>query len=196
MENILKFLNSQFISAFFGGLIGGLFTYLGVRKTIENEQKKIQDAEKSEVRAFCKAIQTELECILKRYLSSIGDTLGLHKKDQPFNGYYNVSEDYFTVFNSNAHLLGKIADDSLREQIVMVYTNTKGHLDSLRLNNGLLISFEQSFEKFIKTRDKADETKKNNNIDQLKSYGNVLLESHSSLVPQIESLIRELKKVH
>ncbi len=65
---IMSFFNSNIVSAITGGLLGGAFTIWAVDKTIRNENEKTRSHEEQEVRSFCKAIQSELVCILKRYM--------------------------------------------------------------------------------------------------------------------------------
>lgn len=190
---VTSFLNAAFVSSIAGGLLGGLFTYLGVRLTINHEKQKNLAAEKSEVNAFCKAIYAELDSILSRYLFSIGDQIGKHRTDQPFLFFYSVGEEYFTVFNSNAHLLGKVEDDELRSRIVRIYTFTKGHLDSLRMNNAMLAEVKALAPIGHFKRDDPQFIKYQNALAQLTAYAPTLVKSHADLVTGIEETLRKLK---
>jgi hypothetical protein len=42
-----------------------------------------------------------------------------------------TDQNRITVFHSNAHMIGRISDDDLREQIVRVYGLISGLLDQL-----------------------------------------------------------------
>ena len=48
---------------------------------------------------------------------------------------FMASNDYFTVYTSNAFLIGQIKNNDLRKAIVRTYTLSKSLLDSLRINN-------------------------------------------------------------
>lgn len=185
-------LESSLFAAILGGGISGGLTYFGVHATIKHEQRKVADAETQAVRAFRKAILTELQSILSHYLESVGNELGKHTKDQPFMVYYQASEDYFTIFNSNAHLIGKVEDDALRSEIVRTYSRAKGLLDSLRLNNSFVRGYEEFHEKARHSRQSPDEQKRDQYLFQLKQYIPRLLTQHTEFVQHAEALIRAL----
>ena len=45
-----------------------------------------------------------------------------------------IDQNHFTVFESNAGLLGRIDDEQLLKQIVSVYGQSKGLVDALNFN--------------------------------------------------------------
>lgn len=81
--------------------------------------------------------------------------------------YYPLVSDFFTIYNSNGFLIGKIPSNNLRKQIIKTYTLSKGMADSYRMNNDLVAKFD---------------------------YAKTLKESHKTLKTEIASLLRELRK--
>ena len=108
--------------------------------------------------------------------------------------YYQASEDYFTIYNSNAHLIGKIEDDSLRSEIVRTYSRAKGLLDSLRLNNSFVSGYEEFHEKARNSRKPEDEQRRDRYLFQLKQYMPKLLTQHAEFVQHANALIHILNQ--
>lgn len=57
--------------------------------------------------------------------------------------YYPLTQDYFTTYQSNAHLIGEIENDDLRNLIIEMYSEAKGVVDSYRYNNHIVGQHEQ-----------------------------------------------------
>ncbi len=56
--------------------------------------------------------------------------------------YYPLTQDYFTVYQSNAHLIGEIQNEDLRGLIILTYSAAKGVVDSYRYNNHIVEKHE------------------------------------------------------
>jgi hypothetical protein len=56
---------------------------------------------------------------------------------------FPLQQSYFVVFDSSAHLLGRIPDIKLREQIITTYTEAKGFVDSMRYYERLVDSYNR-----------------------------------------------------
>jgi hypothetical protein len=192
--SLLNFLNSAFVSSVFGGLVAGGLTYFGVMISIRNEKSRLQTIQDAEIEGFCQAIGTELDAIRNRYISAVGEELGKSSADEPFMFYYPVFEDYFTVFNSNAKMLGKVNDAGLRTEIVQVYTKAKSILDSIRHNNHLLIQYQNFFFRASHSKHAYDEEQRDLYLFQLKQYAPALLRMHSEFMVSTDAVIGALKK--
>lgn len=192
-KDILAFINTPFGSSIAGGLIGGLFTFLGVSLSMRANVKSNLLIQKREVNSFCKAIMAELQCLHDRYMATMGSALGEHPVDEPFLYHYTVTEQYFTVFNTNANFLGKVSDDDLRSQIISTYTSTKGHMDSLRMNTTLYLELKEIKNHEPIAAGSSLEVRKNNLIQSLRNYSNMLRLGHHKLMDQMISTIQNLK---
>ena len=64
------------------------------------------------------------------------------KEGEPLLVYYPLVSDFFTVYNGNSFLIGRIPYNDLRKQIIKTYTLAKGMADSFRMNNDLNQKFE------------------------------------------------------
>ena len=56
---------------------------------------------------------------------------------QPLDFYYPLTQDYFTIYNSNAATIGRIKDCDLAEAIVVCYNKCKKVVDGFKYNNDL-----------------------------------------------------------
>lgn len=135
---VIDFLNSPFVSAFCGGLIGGIFTYAAVKITIDNEKDKTRTQDNKEIKAICLAIETEIKCLIDRYQESVGNELFKCEDGTLFDCYYPADQEYFTVFHANTAWIGKIKSDETRKSIVVTYIAMKGLIDSYQQNNRML----------------------------------------------------------
>lgn len=111
------------------------------RDTRELEaQRSKDDAAKdlAETKAFVHAIREELTTIYHGYKSDTQKRLRDTPDDQPFNYFYPVTSDAFTIYNGASIKVGKVPHPELRRLIVVVYAQAKGIVSSFQLNNGLL----------------------------------------------------------
>jgi hypothetical protein len=89
-----------------------------------------------------------MSAIKKRW----GARLESLRENEPFNFYYLFASDFFSVYNSNASLIGRINDNGLRKQIIKTYILSKGMVDSFRLNNALVHKFEYANKHYDETK--------------------------------------------
>jgi hypothetical protein len=94
------------------------------------------------VNGFLQAVHDEIETLWTGYQSNVGNRLEALVDGQPFLYYYPVTQDPFTVYNTNAFLIGRVSDPDLRRLIVMTYARGRGLLESFRLNNDYVGKFD------------------------------------------------------
>lgn len=110
------------------------------------------------------------------------------------NFYYPVFSDFFTVYNGNSFLIGRIPDNDLRKQIIKTYTLSKGMVDSFRLNNDLVQKFEHSNMVFFETKQQIHQQQATAHYQALVGYAKTLKQQHYMLKQEIQNLLRELRK--
>jgi len=120
--------------AIIGGLITGYFALKTTKKAHENQLEQVTQNEKKLIQGLLQAIHDEVETVFERYQENMGAKLESLKDGEALLLYYPLVSDFFTVYNGNSFLLGRIPDNDLRKQIIKTYTLAKGMVDSYRLN--------------------------------------------------------------
>lgn len=170
-------------------VVGGILAFVSVRT---NERKKAAHKLELEVQSVCKAIRAELECLGQRYASSVGDALSQHDSTKLFGYTYPVFEDYFTVYNSNAQMLGKIQSDEIRTQIVQTYIAAKAQIDALRLNNKMLEKLEDLSSQVAIAPNPYHEEKLAAHSEAMTRYTPMLQAGNYELMTSIAGLVKKL----
>lgn len=185
---------SAITGAIVGGLITGFFALRSTQKSYENQLAHSDANEAKIIKGLLQAIHDELETIYDRYQETMGSRIESLKEGEALNFYYPLVSDFFSVYNGNSFLIGRIPDNDLRKQIVKTYTLAKGMVDSFRLNNDLVNKFEYSSKVYDETQ---HETHKNHAVahyNALVEYAKSLKEGHATLKYEIQSLLRSLRK--
>ena len=182
------------VGAVVGGGITGFFAFKGVDRAHERALERASDSQNQTVQGVLQAIHDEIEVLWERYMTSIGFQLEALPTGSGFLFYWPVLHDYFTVYNSNAHLIGYISDVNLRHAIVKTYTLSKALVDSYRMNNEILIRRDNAYSIWQRTKTQDDLNFLNQHLLQLQSYAPGLKEIHKQLKSEVENLLRELRK--
>lgn len=140
------------------------------------------------------AIHDEIETVLERYLETMGPTLESLKEGQPLMVYYPIVSDYFTIYNGNSFLIGRIPDNDLRKQIIKTYTLAKGMIDSYRMNNDLFQKYEYWYQLFEESKNQVQMKKAEVFYNALVEYAKKLKLGHDQIKSEIAQLLRNLRK--
>ncbi len=108
--------------------------------------------------------------------------------------YYPLVSDFFTIYNGNSFLIGRIKDNDLRKQIIKTYTLAKGMVDSFRLNNDLVSKWEFSEKLYAESQLDVHKNQAVAHYQSLIEYAKSLKESHKLLKQETSSLLRALRK--
>ncbi|MFH1692092.1 MAG: hypothetical protein ABIC68_05965 [Candidatus Omnitrophota bacterium] len=181
--------------AFLGVLIGGLFTLKGVEKAHELDLKRERSAEKKLIDSFLQMIRTELEAIWSQYQISMGRQVEALKEDQPLLVIFPVAGNYFSVYENNTNLLGRVKEENLRELIVIVYIKAKAMLDAFKLNNEMIKEFEKFSRVSQNETDKTIKAFSDARLISLKEYAALIKKGHKEFKDSIQTLIGRLKKL-
>lgn len=192
----LSNLLSGFLGAAFGGLIAALSSLLAVKKQAKFTRQIDKERLDNEVEGVIQSIYDEIETVYGGYIQSIGRFVEELKPGGSLMVHYHVSEDYFTIFNSNAVLIGKIDNSELRSLIVNTYTKGKMLLDSFRLNNDILSRYEHQSILYYKGKDEYDRDLANHESVKLVLIASKIRERHVDALESAKRLLKciELRK--
>lgn len=130
------------VSAFLGAVIGGLFAIWASAKATATAHKNASALEskqrKALIRGLLIGLQTEIGSLRRIYENEFLADLENLQDGLAFEVYYPISQGYFTVFESSAHLIGQIEDDELQKIILEIYLKAKAVIDTHLLNNRML----------------------------------------------------------
>ncbi len=184
--------SKEFISALAGALVGGVFALAGTWLGACFERRKRAQESQELVRSTLEAISTEVEVLFSRYMKTMGCIITALAPDKVLNMYYSVTEEYFTVFDNNAKLLGQLKNKELRSSIISTYIDMKGLIEGFRLNNGRIKEYEifRSNDRaapasFVQAKLQEIMLLRKNMTDSIKS-------EHNKLIVQIPKLISDI----
>ena len=134
--------NNYFLSFVSGALVSalGLFlAYLGLDKI--RQRKKIK--------GFSQALYEELKEIGNAYNRDVKiHWEGIEKYgEEVFMTNISLTQDYSTIYHSNANLIGQIPNSKLRRRIVKTYTSLKVLVDYYKQSNRMLDEYGKYYEK-------------------------------------------------
>jgi hypothetical protein len=141
MNMDLNEFSSALIGAFLGGVLAGLFALLAVEKQEKVSRKLVADEDEAMITATVRAMMAELDVIYERYQATVGGLLEKLEEGKAFIYFFPVFSDFFTIYNTNAHVIGRIRSAELRSKFVKTYVLSKGLVDSFVLNNKMLEEF-------------------------------------------------------
>ena len=126
-----------------GGVVAGVFTLKATDKAIKDENEKEQRREEKEVQHMLGALGTEINALWSFHMRRIGNLIEQLPDGQPLEFYYPLTQDYFTIYHSNANMIGRIKDGSLAEAIVLCYNKCKKVVDGFKYNNDLFCDYKE-----------------------------------------------------
>lgn len=185
---------SAIIGAFVGGLITGYFALRATKKAHNNQLELMNQNEEKLIRGLLQAIHDEVETVLERYQDTMGARLESLEDGKPLLGYYPLVSDFFTVYNGNSSLIGRISDNDLRKQIIKTYTLAKGMVDSFRMNNNLNQQLEYWYQVSQESGDKVHQQKVDALLRALTDYAKALKTNHQRIKMEAAQLLRSLRK--
>ena len=130
------------LSSAVGAFIGSALTLAGVYYShwLAKRQSSQKDAE--HILGLLQGIHDEIETLWEGYISSVGAHAEALQDKNPLMVFWPITQDYFTIYDTNAFFIGKIKDHDLRKYIVATYSKARGLIDTYRMNNELLQRFE------------------------------------------------------
>lgn len=136
--------------ALLSSILGGSFTLFGQLFSFQLQKKTKIRQDKDELNSLLKSFYVEIETLYERYIENFGHFIEGENISNGVTARFIATQDYMTVFNNNAHQIGKIKNDPLRKQILKTYISTKSLLDTYETNNQLLRAIDQLEEDLCK----------------------------------------------
>ena len=133
------FSSEYFLSFVSGALVSALGLYLAHSELDRGRQEK-------KIKGLHQALYEELKEIRNVYDEEVGVFWKEFKKNgggEIFPVNLSLTQDYFTVYHSNANLIGQIPNSKLRRRIVKTYTSLKVLIDYYKQNNRVLDELEK-----------------------------------------------------
>lgn len=190
----LDSLMSGLIGAVIGGVLTGVFSIIAVNKTEQHNRDSQAESDAKVLKGLLQALHDELESIFERYQETMGAQIESLQEGQPMLTYYPVINDFFTVYNANAFLIGRIENNDLRKSLVRTYVLAKGLVDSYRMNNELLSKFEHWNALHAETQNPVHQQHAQAQFDALVTYGKQLKKGHADTKKCVLDLMRMLHK--
>lgn len=181
---------SSGLGALLGSVIALVATYVSHRLQRSHQQEN----EDRLLHGILQAIHDEIETLWDNYMDNIGNRLEALADAQPLNLFWPVTQEYFTVYNTNAFFIGRVQDHDLRKLIVSTYSKARGLIDSYHLNNDLVQKHEHAFWMFQETQNQIHQANAASRYKALADYAKALRKGHTEVKTQVQMLLRELRK--
>lgn len=179
--------------AFFGAVIGGALTLVGVWLTLKHYTKTREQEKNDLVIGLCQIIHTEITNLREIDKKGLGELLSMLKPGEPLLGCMPIEQDYMVAYKANANLIGQIPDRELRLAIVSTYVDIAGIIDSINLNNKMFLHIEQlEIENIIEKNEKKEEVIAKLKI-RLGKYADKLKDTHSRVGEKTGNLLKLLE---
>ncbi|AVR01569.1 hypothetical protein [Pluralibacter gergoviae] len=193
MNNLITFIIT-IAGAVVGGAIAGYYSFKATKEAHENQKRIADENEKNIITSLLQSIHDEIETIFDNYHENMGVRLESLEDNTPLLFYYPLVSDFFTIYNGNAFLLGRIKDNDLRKSIIKTYTLAKGLIDSYRMNNDLLQKYEHWEGIYAETQLQIHKDKAIAQYGSLIAYAKVLKSQHINLKENVKNTVRILIK--
>jgi hypothetical protein len=183
---------TSLISALIGACVAGRYSHKSIDKSFVNQRRLEHEQEKQIVNALLRSIHTEIITIYAHYHKEMGWTIEDLSTDQPLTIYYPITNEYFSIYEGNVAILGRIKSDALRKQIVITYTEARAMVDSIRLNNMLYERYYNALTRYQTRAANTELTHIQELHGSLIEYARALKSAHETLKKEVGSLIEML----
>ena len=127
------------------GLVGGVLALLGVYFTLEGHRQRDKDRQEEIILSALEAIKEELNSLWGIINESVEHYWKEFEEKKDFlNCNLTVPSDYFTIYRSNANLIGQIEEPELRNKIVRVYVLLLALIEGYKKNNTWIDKYEKA----------------------------------------------------
>ncbi|MDX8410975.1 MAG: hypothetical protein R8K46_03740 [Mariprofundaceae bacterium] len=182
-----------------GALVGGGLTGFFTLRAADKSHRQALDLQKQHqqkiVKGFLQAVHDEIETLWEAYQSGVGVQLEALQDGNALLVYYPVTQEYFTVYNSNGFLIGHVEDADLRKMIVQVYSAARGLIDSYKMNNEMLSKLEFWMYLYKETSNSVYEQNAQEKLAAMQLYAKSMKSSHAGLKDISSQLLRRLRKM-
>ena len=200
MDSLLDFLKNIWLgslySAIIGGLIAGTASFLATRRAHRNNLQRQEIAHKLRVNNLLQALYDEINILWEGYWWGAGEALEKLNDREAIKWIYPLTPDIFTIYNGNAALIGSIDDKYLRKCIIITYTKARALIDAFRLNNKLIIRYDELKLKYILGAGASVQAKKEVEVMEMimMDYAGKIIKMHFDIKKDIIDLKDKFNK--
>jgi len=181
--------------AVIGGCIAGGFSIFAVYQTNKHNQERLERKEAKELQGLIQALHTEIKSVFEHYQVTVGEDVECCiNHEMPLEFYFPISSDYFTVYNENASLIGRIQNDELRQLLVKTYVKAKSLIDSFKMNNEQLAKYEQLCALVSETKNEFYNQKTTEHQKTLIAYSAKIKALHVEVGKHVKDLLNLLEQ--
>jgi len=170
-----------------GGIITGIYTLKATDKALREENDKEIRREEKEVQNLLDALGVEIKTLWNFHMKRVGGRIEAMPDGQPLEFYYPLTQDYFTIYNSNAAMIGRIKDCDVREAIVVCYNKCKKVVDGFKYNNELVREYRDLNN--IPGKTSQEEQRTASKLKELIDYARLIKEDHFEVKGYVEKLL-------
>jgi hypothetical protein len=185
---------NTFLSSGIGALVGSALTLFAAYLSHRWEVSKQKKEDARTLMGVLQAVHDEIETLWDLYIDGIGHELEALPNGQGLRIYYPVTQQYFTIYTTNALFIGRIRDNDLRKLIVTAYSKARGLIDSYRLNNDLLQKHERAHWFFLQTNNPVHQAAATGYLQAVVNYASTLKRLHDDVKSQAQDLLHALRK--
>lgn len=178
------------LAALLGAVVGGLFSLRAGRKAHLFELAKERKREEREVQNMLDSLGVEIGTLWFFHMARVGAMVESLPQGGAFEFYYPLTQDYFTVYNTNAGKIGAVKDAKLREAIVVCYNKCKKIVDGFKYNNELYREYTEAQMRPANTPDHAAYVQAKHKA--LVEYAKIVVEDHYEVKGYVEKLLKLL----
>lgn len=182
------------LSSGVGALVGSALTLAGAWLAHHLGKNEANRKDDEHILGLLQAIHDEVEALWESYIATAGAQIEALQDEHPVLMYWPLTQDYFTIYNTNALSIGKIKDHDLRKQIVATYTRARGLVDSFRMNNELLQKWEHTHLLFQESQSELHKMRAQAHYESLTQYAASLKKTHLDLKSMAAELLRSLRE--
>lgn len=181
-----------FLTGLIGAGVGGWFTLHATEKTIQSSYEAQEKEEQREIRALLSSLGVELNALWQFHMRRIGYRIEEMTDKDALLFYYPLTQDYFTIYNSNASFVGRLDDNELRKAIVVTYNKCKKVVDAFIYNNTLFLDYQQmNYETVDSGVQNPNQEAK---LQELQQFAAVMKSDHFELKKYVDHLLDLLEK--
>ena len=134
--------SKEFCAALAGAVIGGCFVLSAQIAANRSQRKRDRAKELAVSNAILQAFAAELRAFKDWFVDGLVRIFQYreneHAKSAPMN-LEAIGQNYFTVYDSNADVLGHISDPELRQKIVNTYSQARSLIDAINYHHELYL---------------------------------------------------------
>ncbi len=184
---------SALVCVVLGAVIASNISRKITRKSIQDQQQLAIAAEQTAIDGFLQALHVESKVVFETFQTKVGKEVETLIDGEAYLKSYPQASEYFCVYNNNTHMLGVVANDALRLQIVKANTLFKAFLDTLRYNDQLVSHFNALDLIAHQSQKPIDEGAAKRQLSIVKEHTKSLKLEHSVMSAQMYQMIAMLR---